>query len=278
MSHRNYLSDSNTLTGEVLGVQYGYADSDKKTTPTYAYIAGDITAAYNSSTVTDAQRRMLAVYDTGNADVPLFFFVFDNVTAKSSSYKKTFLLHIPEAPTITDNKIVKVEKDGARLVLQNVVGTGVTIKGVGGSNNNYNVNGTQIWNDPAQSDGFWGRVEITTNSGSATDQLVNVMYVCDSNKNPSNVTATAITGSTVAKGAAIGNVAAVFITSKTRQSTGFSFTASGSGTMTYYVSGVAAGKWTITSGGKPVSTVTATQDGGLLVFTAPAGTVNLVKN
>ena len=277
MSHRNYLSDSNTLTGEVLGVQYGYADSDKKTTPTYAYIAGDITAAYNSSTVTDAQRRMLAVYDTGNADVPLFFFVFDNVTAKSSSYKKTFLLHIPEAPTITE-KTVKVEKDGARLVLQNVVGNGATIKGVGGSNNNYNVNGTQIWNDPAQSDGFWGRVEITTNSGAATDQLVNVMYVCDSNKNPTNVTATAITGSSVAKGAAIGNVAAVFITSKTRQSTGFSFTASGSGTMTYYVSGVAAGKWTITSDGKPVSTVTATQDGGLLVFTAPAGTVNLVKN
>ena len=276
-SHNNYLSDSSTLTGKVLGVAYGYADPDKKTTPTYAYIAGDITAAYNSSTATEVQRRMLAVYDTGNADVPLFFFVFDNITAKSSSSKKTFLLHIPASPTI-NGQTVTVEDNGAKLVLQNVVGSNVAIKGVGGNGNNYNVNGTQIWNDPAQSDGFWGRVEITTNSGAATDQLVNVMYVCDSNKNPTNVTATAITGSSVAKGAAIGNVAAVFITSKTRQSTGFSFTASGSGNMTYYVSGVAAGKWTITSGGKPVSTVTATEDGGLLVFTASAGTINLVKN
>ncbi|MBR6481528.1 MAG: heparinase II/III family protein, partial [Thermoguttaceae bacterium] len=280
MSHRNYLTDSNTLTGTVLGVQYGYADPDTKKTPTYAYIAGDITPAYanknstSSSLASEVQRRMLAVYETGNADVPLYFFVFDNITAKNSSYKKTFLLHIPAAPTI-NGKTVTVEDNGAKLVLQNVVGSNTTITGVGGNGNNYNVKGSQVWNDPQESDGFWGRVEITTNSGSATDQLVNVMYVCDSNKNPTNVTATAITGSSVAKGAVIGNVAAVFVTSKTRQSTGFSFTASGSGNITYYVSGVAAGKWSITSGGKPVSTVTATEEGGLLVFTASAGTVTL---
>ena len=282
MSHRNYLTDSNTLIGEVLGVQYGYTDPATKTKPTYAYIAGDITPAYadknstSGSLASEVQRRMLAVYDTGNDDVPLYFFVFDNVKAKSSSYKKTFLLHVPAAPTIS-GKTATVQDNGAKLVLQNVIGTGVTVTGVGGAGNNYNVNGSQVWNDPQESDGFWGRIEVTTNSGSATDQMVNVIYVCDANKTPENVTAKEISNSTV-KGASIGNVAAVFVTNKTRQSTGFSFTTEGSGTMTYYVSGVAAGKWTITSGGKPVTTLTATEEGGLLVFTAPAGTVNLVKN
>ena len=47
-----------------------------------------------------------------------------------------------------------------------------------------------------------------------------------------------------------------------------------SGEYTYYVSGVAAGNWSITAGGHK-QTVTATEEGGLLVFTASAGTVTL---
>ena len=69
-------------TGTVTGRAWGYADAAQKT-PTYAYIAGDITPAYyekggsSSNTVNEVARRMLTVYDTGNADVPMFFFVWD---------------------------------------------------------------------------------------------------------------------------------------------------------------------------------------------------------
>ena len=64
------------------------------------------------------------------------------------------------------------------------------------------------------------------------------------------------------------------MTSATRRSTAFSFSVTRSGDVTYYVSGVKAGDWTISVGGK-TETVTATEDGGLLVFTAPAGSVTL---
>ena len=269
--------------GEVLAHEEGYADA-AKTQPTFAYIAGDIAAAYNddgkttSSLVSEVTRRMLTVFDTKNADVPLFFFVFDNITAKSSSNKKTFLLHVPSAPTIDQtNKTVTVEKSGGKLVLQNVYG-GNSITGIGGAGNNYNVGGTQVL-ATSSDDGFWGRVEISTGTGSATSQLLNVMYVTDAGKTPSNVTVKKIgESSSVVKGAEIGNVAAVFVIDKTPRSAPITFTStgSGSGEMTYYVSGVAAGNWTVSVGGT-TKTVTATSDGKLLTFTAPAGSVSLTK-
>ena len=169
-------------------------------------------------------------------------------------------------PTIS-GKTVTVTAGQGKLVLQNVLG-GDSITKLGGSGNNYKVNGTQITPNRYELDGYWGRVEISPNTGSATSLLLNVMYVCDTSTDP-NLTAQAISGSDV-KGAVIGNVAAVFIASPTRRTASFSFTAPGTGDLTYYVSGVAAGDWNVRAGGT-TRTVTATEDGGLLVFTAPAG-------
>ena len=53
-----------------------------------------------------------------------------------------------------------------------------------------------------------------------------------------------------------------------------SFTTEGEGTLHYYVSGVAAGSWTVRVGSH-TQTVTVTEESGLLVFSAPAGTVTL---
>ena len=276
--YSSWKNNSRYKTGEVTGVSYGYADPATKTQPTYAYLAGDIAAAYDSSTVSEVTRRMLAVYDTGNPNVPMYFFVFDNITAKSGSYKKTFLLHVPTKPTI-EGKIVTVKNGNGKLVLQNVIGNNVEITDVGGAGKNYwvNKNGAdsyvQLNNGYDRDDEYWGRVEISPATGNATDQLLNVMYVCDASKTL-NLPATAISNDTV-KGAKIGSTAAIFVTSKTRRSTAFDFTVSGSGGLKYYVSGVAAGKWTVQVGGNTVTTVTATSEGGFLTFTAPAGTVTL---
>ena len=277
MSHRNYLTDSNTLIGEVTGHEEGFAADGK--TPVYAYIAGNNANAYGSDVATEVTRRMLAVYDTGNVNVPMYFFVFDNITSASSSAKKTFLLHVPAQPTIND-KTVTVSKSGGKLVLQNVIG-GNTITSVGGSGHNYDVDGTQCIsrddnnNVITSDDGFWGRVEITTGSGSKTNQLLNVMYVCDAEKNPAGQTATAISGNSYVSGAVIGKVAAVFVNSAERRSTVLSFTASGTGDLTYYVSGVKAGKWVVRDANGNSKRYTVEEDSGLLVFTAPAGQVTL---
>ena len=266
-------------TGDVTGVSYGYADQ-AKTTPTYAYLAGDIAAAYPSSTVSEVTRRMLVVYDTENEDVPMFFFVFDNITANSGNYKKTFLLHTRYEPEIPDgydenDKIREVYNGGATLRIQNVIGNGVTITTRGGDGQNYLVNHGSVnnfvqLNSPNERDDkYWGRLEISPATGNATDQLLNAMYVCDT-EDAVDLVATPI-DTNVVKGAAIGNTVAVFVTSATRRDTEFSFTASGSGTKNYYVSGVAAGDWTVWVGGEPINVATATEEGGFITFTAPAG-------
>ena len=158
-----------------------------------------------------------------------------------------------------------------KLVLQNVFGaenSGITA--IGGEGKNYWANGQQYTPNRYPLDGFWGRVEITTTAS----QLLNVMYVCDKSKSP-NLTATAIGSEADAvKGAVIGNTAAAFVVSRTRQSSAFSFTATGTGNLNYYVSGVAAGNWTVKVG-NTTKTVNASSDGGFLSFTAPAGKVTL---
>ena len=270
-SYSNWMSDT-YKTGTVTGYAYGYSDQAQNT-PAYAYIAGNITPAYDNNRVTEVTRRMLTVFDTADSDEELYFFVFDNITATSGSYKKTFLLHVPTEPTISGNTITVVNENDAKLVVQNVFG-GDTITKIGGTNNNYNVNGSQVVPSKGGNDGYWGRVEISPNTGSATNQILNVMYVCDDD-DPNTLTAVPISNSTV-KGAVLGNTAAVFVTSATRRTTSFNFTASGSGTLNYYVSGVAAGGWAISVNGVLVGTTHATEDGGLATFTAPAGTVTLV--
>ena len=274
MSLSNWNNESKTKTGVLSGVQYAYVD-EAKTKPLYAYIAGDISASYDSTRVSKVGRRMLAVYDTQNADVPMIFVVFDAITAQQTSYEKVFLLHTRTEPTIEGNVVTEVNGEG-KLVLQSVFGC-KKIEKIGGEGNNYNVNGTQMVpkaDATSREDGFWGRVEIST-SGAKEQQMLNVMYVCDADKNP-NLTATAIETADV-KGAVIGKIATVFVCNSTRRSTAFTFGTAGTGDLTYYVSGVKAGNWTVTVGGN-TQTVTATADGGLLVFTAPAGSVTVTPN
>ncbi len=105
--------------------------------------------------------------------------------------------------------------------------------------------------------------------------MLNAMYVTGSSSNPS-LTATNISNDVVSA-TKMGAVVAAFVKSADRRTASFSITTGGSGDINYYISGVAAGTWTATVGGKTV-TATATIDGGILSFTAPAGTVTLTKN
>ena len=208
--------------------------------------------------------------------MPLYFFVYDNIASKDSKYQKVFLLHTVNEPSISGKTATVVNGDG-KLVLQNVVGD-CTLSKVGGDKPaNWTVGSKTYSLVSAKSDktdGYWGRLEVATASGSKNNVMLNVMYVCDSSKSPSGQTASAITNSSSATGSVIGKVAAVFYDGASRATSAFSFTAGGSGSLTYYVSGVKAGNWTV-SVGSTTKTVTATSDGGLLVFTAPAGTVTL---
>ena len=280
----SWLQSNTYKTGTVTGMRYGYSDSNQNT-PAYAYIAGDLTPAYsNTGKVSSYNRRMLTVYDTADSNEEIYFFVYDNITTNSASTQKKFLLHVPTNPTISGNKVTVVNEQGGKLVLQNVFG-GSTISKVGGIvfspygnfvpsvSSNYKVNGVQIYTDETHYDGYWGRVEIKTDTSSANSELLNVMYVCDET-DATNLTAQSISSSKV-KGAVLGNTAAVFVSSSTPLSSSHSFSVPGSGTKKFYISGVADGNWTIKRNGTTVGTYQAS--GGLLVFTAQTGTIELVK-
>ncbi|MBR5044758.1 MAG: heparinase II/III family protein, partial [Clostridia bacterium] len=264
-----WKTDREHKTGTVTGMQYGYADR-AETKPTYAYIAGEITPAYHEATVSLVTRRMLTVFDTKTPDVPLFFFVFDRITATDPSFKKTFLLHVPTEPVLDGNVVTVVSGEG-KLVLQNLSG-GDAITVIGGEGANYVVNGQQLAPCKNCNDGFFGRVELSPAPGNATDDLLNVLFVTDADCAPS-LPATAVETASV-RGAVIGRVAAIFVSDPARRDIAFDFVAPGDGTLDYYVSGVAAGDWTVTSDEK-TQIATATDVGGLLVFTAPAGRIAL---
>ncbi len=80
----------------------------------YAYISGDITNAYytdenspeaNYSTV-DLVMRSTMTIATGDPEHPMAFIVYDRITSKDASYKKTFLLHTMEEPTFNGGSVV----------------------------------------------------------------------------------------------------------------------------------------------------------------------------
>ena len=268
--------------GTVIGMQYGYKDA-AKTKAKYAYLAGDVTSSYDTSTqVNHVERRMLTVY-TDSTDFPMAFFVYDDVEAKSTSFETKFLLHVnsTSSPSIKNNTVT-INNGVGKLVLtcltdyariDKLGGRATNTSGAYNAekSSNYLVNGVQVYDSTLKDDGCWGRVEIV--STAKATKMVNVIYVTDvAQYNPAPAV-TRITGTGV-EGGTFGNIAAVFMTSRTRVTTTQSFTVSGSGNMEYYVSGVAAGTWTVSVGGT-TQTVTATADGGLLVFTAPAGTVTI---
>ena len=257
------------VTANVTGVAYGYMDS-AKTAPKFAYAASDISPAYQGA-LTKGDRRMLAVFDTKDSTVPMYFFVYDNFTGTNNADAMTFLLHTKSQPTIS-GKTVSAFSGTGKIVLQNIKG-GDKIEAIGGVGNNYVVNGSHVEPTNGTNDGYWGRVEISTQNNSKNDAQLNVIYVTDTS-NKTTKTASEIFGDVIC-GAIIGNTAAVFVEDSVNYRGAINFSTAGAGeSVDYYVSGVAAGNWSV-SVGSTTFTVTVAEGEGILHFTAPSGPVTI---
>ena len=124
-------------------------------------------------------------------------------------------------------------------------------------------------------DGHWGRVEIFWKSQTADASFMNVIYVTDKgNKKELEITPLSQKNG-VDGGIYDGRIAAIFATDRTGAKDTISCTVIGDKTVSYYVSGVAAGEWKVTVDGKDCGTYTATAEGGLLTFTAPSGAITI---
>jgi len=242
----------------------------------YAYLAADLAPAYDAQTVDAVERRMLTVF-TEDKNIPMLFFTFDSITSDGEDYKKTFLLHTILEPQVdAQNRTVTASNnDGGKLVLQNVIGEDISIEAIGGAGRAYEVNGVNILDKDSTTDNadkIWGRVEIST-IGEKHSEMLNAMYVTDVT-NKTVTKAVKVENDQVA-GSVLAGTAAIFVRSAEREEEAIRFTTEGSGDLRYYVSGAAAGKWTVLVNGKNYGNTTASEDGGLLVFTAPAGNVEI---
>lgn len=260
------------------GHSYGYR---KDGSPEYAYISGDLTNAYDVTAVDYVGRRMLTVY-TGDDEFPMYFFVFDSVDSDKETSVKKFLLHTLTNPVIDEeNKTVTSGSTGGDgvLVLHNITGNNVQIEKIGGKGHAYEINGVNVTegklntsNDAAS--GIWGRVEIST-TGQEESDMLNAMYVTDKSVTERLDVKRIGTDDDIFAGVAIKNIAAIFVRDSYDLVDSMSFTTEGSGSMTYYVSGVSRGTWKISVNGQSAGTAVCKEGEGFIKFTAPCGTVTL---
>ncbi len=278
----NWLG-GNYRMGTVTGVDKGYSYADGSAE--YAYIAGDITDAYDSATVEYIERRMLTVF-TGDPDLPALFFTFDTMEAKQASFAKTFLLHTVNEPTVdTDGMTADIRAGEGRLYVQSLFGAD-KIEKIGGSgyaywiNGYYNSEGTWIegkncvdqYCPTDNADRFWGRIQLTA-SGEALTQMLTAMYVTDSSS--TETAAFEKFSNDRIFGAKFKNIYAIFTASREREYKQFSFVTEGTGLSNYYISGLEAGTWSVLVDGVRVASVNVSEDGGFASFIAPSGTVSL---
>lgn len=239
----NWLSGKYNM-GKVTGADYEYKESGL---PHYAYIGGDITAAYPEDTVERVERRMLTVY-TERADAPMLFFTFDSITSVDPSFKKTFLLHTIKEPEINEDGIsaTVTSEHGGRLTL-NIVSGAEKITKLGGCGKAFWINDKNCTDEYAPddyADTIWGRLEIGM-QGNKSDELLCAMYTSDADKNVNLDIEKIDTGSDYTS-VLVENKLVSFARSKVRTNTSFSADVPSNSDIDVYISGLCAGTWVLT--------------------------------
>ena len=141
------LLSKDYTTGKALAHGFG-PDACK---PDYSYLKGDITQAYTDK-VKEANRSFVFL-NLHAAEVPAALIVFDKVVSSDPTFKKFWLLHSIEEPTIEGNRfIVRRTKNGDTGMLQNHVllpeAGNAQIEKVGGKGKEFWVFGTNYPNQP----------------------------------------------------------------------------------------------------------------------------------
>ncbi len=320
MTYEEMMASDKVNRAKVLG-QSSAVDGDGNFV--YAYISGDITNAYYtdenspkaSYSTVDLVMRSTMTIATGDPDHPMAFIVYDRITSKDASYKKSFVLHTMEEPTFNGGEEIATPKgeDGYFTYISgsnsfyytNVLGptgaykednltdkyngklTTTTLlpedpiyRYIGGDGKRFWVflsnAGTESPTAHPVGEIGWGRVEISPSVKQLTDSFLNVMYVSDAKDAQGNATSNTLAPSTLVQcdthegAVTFGNVV-MFSKTNTPITSVVTFTAEGSGEMSYYVGGLAAGQWLVTVGNRTAIECTVNAASGLLTFAANAG-------
>ena len=218
---------------------------------------------------------MLAVY-TENKEFPMVLFVRDDITAVGADFRKTFLFHIPspDEPVIAGSTVITENAGGGQLRLVSLTDNAI-IEGIGGEGKHQYINGHECLTAAGTHDKHWGRVEISLPTGEKDGGFLHVLFVTDAGKTLTDPTPAVakITGNGIT-GASFGNIIGLFADSRERACGELSFKNTVPGTV--YLTGIAAGTWTVSADGKEIGSCTATEEGGMIVFEAPVGNITII--
>ncbi|MFZ5830768.1 MAG: heparin/heparin-sulfate lyase HepB [Planctomycetota bacterium] len=172
-------------TGEVLAHGFG----PEAQSPRYTLLEGDITDAYSDKV--RQVRRSFVFLNLGEPRVPAALVVFDRVVSSNPDFKKFWLLHSQEEPSlISSGATVDCTQHGDRGRLELDVllppAENLELTKVGGPGKEYWVFGTNHANDVSEKEvergsielGNW-RIEVSPKKPAAEDEFLTVMQVTD---------------------------------------------------------------------------------------------------
>lgn len=272
-----WLAKSTSHQAKVLGHDYATENGSAA----YAYISGDITNAYDEITVDNVVRSTITMA-TGNEAHPMVFMVYDRITAKKPTYRKTFLLHTPEEPKI-DGKYVTVTNtergNNGKLVNCTLLPEKINTSVIGGDGKRFFVEWHNVADEHRPTDPDWdrqeigwGRVEISPAEYNLTDNFLNVMYVGDADKNEEYVESKLVRCDTHEGACCLGTLA---LFSKTTSPVTEDVVFTLDNLTNCHVSGLAEGRWQVYLNDEKYMVCEVEKESTVAIFAAQSGTVKL---
>lgn len=273
-SFKSLLSDEYTV-GKVLGQEIGV---------NYSYLKGDITKAY-SSKVSDVRRSFVFI-DTQDSIIPAMMVIYDNIVSANPEFKKYYLLHSIEKPTLGAGKKIPYfevarTKDNDSGMLRDYVlmpdKKNLEMEAVGGPGKEFDVFGENFpndRNDPANERGAW-RVQLSPKSASAQDNFLNVIQVADNDCYQFNDVRRIDCEKVV--GAEAGKFIVFFSRNLGTLDSSFEIKIDGRKNCTVLLTDLSAGRWQVKSSGREICTAEVSAESGTLNFEAAGGTFTVSK-
>ena len=166
-------------------VSYGLGPDEN--TPIYSYMRGDLTHSY-SNKVSNYTRSFLFI-NNDDTDEPATMIVFDDISSSNENFKKYYLLHSVNKPSVNNNTTTIVMNSNGykgKLINTTLLPNNLSIETVGGDNNEFNVFGTNFsdsLSNPSIASAYEAgsyRVQISPTDSNKNDIFINVMQVMDS--------------------------------------------------------------------------------------------------
>jgi heparin/heparan-sulfate lyase len=270
-----FLEGNGYRMGSVLAVEVG----PDRARPDYSYIAGDITEAY-SAKVRRVTRSMVT-FNNRSAVYPATLVVFDRISSSNPVFKKTWLLHSIEEPTVSGRTITVTRTQPpyrGRLVVESLLPGRVVVTKVGGPGRQFWIESTRTnyhadKTPPAES-GAW-RVEVSPGEAAADDLFLHVLTVADartaSGPPVERLDASALVGAKFLDRAVLFSRTGDLLKSA-------SFAVSAPGALSILVCDLEPGAWSAVRDGTPVGALSpVTAEGKCLAFRGASGRYELSR-